>query len=105
MVAGVPVPLPLSASVAFRGQCHVVLSVGGGGLVVALVPAGQGSAIIHRHWGGRRASHAAHSPRHSPKSGLGLRALGPRGSSGDAGGRTTRWTPVMAVISCVPRKA
>ena len=42
--------------------------------------------------------------RHSSQSGAGLRALGPRGSSGDAGRSRTRWTPVTAVTSCVRRK-
>ena len=63
-----------------------------------------GSAAIHRHWEGRRGSHAAHASRHSSQSGTGLRALGPRGSSSGAGGSRTRWTPVTAVTSCVRRK-
>ena len=42
--------------------------------------------------------------RDSSQSGAGLRALGPRGSSGGGGGSRTRWTPVTAVNSCVRRK-
>ena len=60
--------------------------------------------VIHRHWGGRRVSHAAHTSRHSSQFGVGLRALGPRGSSGDAEGSRSRWTPVTAVTCCVCRK-
>ena len=77
---------------------------GGGGPAVASAPHGRGAAFIHRHWQGRRGSHAAHAPRHSPQSGAGPRALGPRGSSGGVGGSRTRWTPVTAVTSCVRRK-
>ena len=62
------------------------------GLVVEMFSGDQGSAAIHQHWGGRRMSHAARLPRHSSQSGLGLRALGPRGSSGGAGASRTRWT-------------
>ena len=65
---------------------------------------GEGPAGIDRHWEGRRGSHAAHALRHSSQSGAGLRALGPRGSFGGAGGSRTRWTPVTAVTSCVRRK-
>ena len=91
MVASVPVPLPVSPSVACRGQYRVVLWGGEAeGLVVVLVPGGQGSTAIHRHWGGRQVSHAAHLPRDSSRTGVGLRALGPRGPSGDAGGTQTR---------------
>ena len=108
MVGGLSVPLPPSASVVSRGQFRVVLcgeEWGRGGLVVVLVPSGQGSVVIHRHWGGRRASHAAHTSRHSSQSGVGLRALGPRGSSGDTGGSRPRWTLVTALTSRVRRKA
>ena len=76
----------------------------GGGAAVALAPCGRGPVAIHQHWGGRRVSQAAHTSRHSSQSGAGLRALGPRGSSGAAEGSRTRWTPVTAVTSCVPRK-
>ena len=72
---------------------------------MVLVPSGHGSMVIHRHGGGRRASHAAHTSRHCSRSGVGFRALGPQGSSGDARGSHTRWTPVTAVTSCVRRKA
>ena len=50
-------------------------------------------------------SHAAHSRRHSSQFGVGLRALGPWSSSGDAGGSRTRWTAVTALTSWVRRKA
>ena len=81
-----------------------------GGPAVALAPCGRGPVAIHRHWGGRRVSHASHSSRHSSQSGAGLRALGPLGSSAGAEGSRTRWTPVTAVTSCgagrcVPRPA
>ena len=72
---------------------------------MVLVPCWQGLVVIGRHWGGGRVSHAAHTWRHRSQSGVGLRALGPRGSWGDAGGGRTRWTPVTAVTSCVRRKA
>ena len=72
---------------------------------MVLVPSGQGSVVIHGHWGGWRASHGAHTSRHSLQSGVGLRALGPWGSSGDARGSRTKWTPVTAATSCVCRKA
>ena len=72
--------------------------------MVLLVPGGQESAVIDQQWGGRLSSHAAHSPRHSSQSGLGLRAWGPQGSSRDAGGSRTGWTFVKAVTSCVCRK-
>ena len=77
---------------------------GGGGTPVASAPHGRGQAAIHRHWEGRRGSHAAHASRHSSQSGAGPRALGPRGSSGGVGGSRTRSTPVTAVTSCVRRK-
>ena len=77
---------------------------GDGGPAVASAPYGRGPAAIHRHWEGRRRSHAAHASRHSSQSGAGLRALGPQGSSGGAGGSRTRWTPVTAVTCCVCRK-
>ena len=79
---------------------------GGGdvGPAVALAPCGRGPVAIHWHWGGRWVSHAAHTLRHSSQSGAGLRALGPRGSSGGAEGSRTRWTPVTAVTSYVRRK-
>ena len=35
---------------------------------MVLVPRGQGLGVIHRHSGGKRASHAAHTPRHSSQS-------------------------------------
>ena len=69
-------------------------------LALVMVPGCQGSAIINRHWGGRRVSSAAQSPRHSSQS-----AVGPRGTSGDARGSRTRWNPVTQVTSCVCRKA
>ena len=77
---------------------------GGGGPAVASALHGRGPAAIHRHWEGRRGSHAAHASRHSSQSGAGPRALGPRGSSSGVGGSRTRWTPVTAVTSCVYRK-
>ena len=77
---------------------------GGGGPAVASAPHGRGPAAIHRHWEGRRGSHAAHAWRHSSQSGAGPRALGPRGSAIGVGGSRTRWTPVTAVTSCVRRK-
>ena len=77
---------------------------GGGGPAVASAPYGRGPAAIHRHWEGRRGSHAAHASRHLSQSGAGLRALGPQRSSGGARGSRTRWTPVTAVTSCVRRK-
>ena len=73
--------------------------------MVVVVPGGQGSVAIHWHWGGRRASHTSHSPRHSSQFGVGLRALGPQGSLSGAGVSRTRWTPVTAVTSWVRRKA
>ena len=72
--------------------------------MVVLVPSGQGSVVIHRLWGGRRGSHAAHTSRHSSQSEVWLTALGHGGSQGDARGSRTRWTPAMAVTSCVCRK-
>ena len=72
--------------------------------MVALTPCGREPVAIHRHWGGRWVSHAAHTSRHRSQSGAGLRALGPCGSSGGAEGSRTRWTPVTAVTSCVRRK-
>ena len=54
--------------------------------MVVMVPGGQGSAAIQQHWGRSQVSHPAQSPRHSSQSGVGLRALGPRGSSGGAAG-------------------
>ena len=78
---------------------------GGGGLVVVVVPGGQGPVAIHWHWGGRRASLSAHSPRHSPQSGPGLRALRPRGSSGVAGGGRTRWSHPSRRKACTPSRA
>ena len=67
-------------------------------------PRTAGGPAIHRHWEGRRGSHAAHASRHTSQSGAGPRALGPRGSSSGVGGSRTRWTPVTAVTSCVRRK-
>ena len=64
------------------------------GAAVVLAPCGQGPVVIHRHWGGNQVSYAAHTSRHSSQSAAGLRALGLRGSSGDAGGSRTRWTPI-----------
>ena len=77
---------------------------GGGGPAVASAPYGRGPAAIHRQWEGRQGGHAAQASRLSSESGAGLRAPGPRGSSGGAGGSRTRWTPVTAVTSCVRRK-
>ena len=77
---------------------------GAAGLAVASAPHGQGPAAIHRHWEGRRGSHAAHASRHSSQSGAGPRALGLRGSSSGVGGSRTRWTPVTVVTSCARRK-
>ena len=77
---------------------------GGRGPAVASAPHGRGLAAIHRHWEGRRGSHAAHASRHSSQSWAGPGALGPRGSSGGVGGSRTRWTPVTAVTSCVRRR-
>ena len=77
---------------------------GGGGSAAASAPHGWGPVAIHRHWEGRRGSHAAHASRHSSQSGAGLRTLAPRGSSGGAGGGRTRWTPVPAVTPCIRRK-
>ena len=71
---------------------------------MALAPCGRRPVVIYRHPGGRWVSHAAHTSRHSSQSGAGLRALGPRGSSGGAEGSRTRWTPVTAVTSCVRKK-
>ena len=72
---------------------------------MVVAPGCQGLVAIHWHWGGRQASHSAHTPHHSSQSGVGLRALGPLVSWGVAGGSRTRWTPVTAVTSCVRRKA
>ena len=47
--------------------------------MVVMVPGGQGSEAIHRHWGGRRVSDSAHSPRHSSQSPVGLTVWAPRG--------------------------
>ena len=55
--------------------------------VVVVAPGGHGPVAIHRHWGGRRASHSAHALRHSSQSGAGSRALGLRGRSGLPGER------------------
>ena len=86
--------------------CAGGMGAGGrGGLAVVSAPCGQGPVVIYWHWGGRPVSSAAHTLRHRSRSGAGHRALGPRGLSGDAGGRRTRWTPVTAVTSCVRRKA
>ena len=85
-------------------QCFAGGGGEGGGAAVRLAPCGRGLVAIHRHWGGRWVSHAAHTSRHSSQSGAGLRALGPRGLSGGAEGSRTRWTPVSAVTSCVRRK-
>ena len=71
---------------------------------MALAPCGRGPVAIHRHWVRRRASHAAHTSRHSSQSRAGLRTLAPRGSSDGAQGSRTRWTPVTALTSCVRRK-
>ena len=57
------------------------------GPAVASAPYGRGPAAIHRHWEGRRGSHAAQASHHSSQSGAVLRALGPRGSSGGARGK------------------
>ena len=71
---------------------------------LALALCGRGPMAIHRHWRGGWVSHAAHTSRHNSQSWVGLRALGPRGSSGGAEGSRTRWTPVTAVTPCVRRK-
>ena len=63
---------------------------GGGGGGLLMVPGGQGSVAIHRHWGGGRAGQSAHLQRHSSQSWVGLRELGPRGSSVGAEGSRTR---------------
>ena len=86
-------------------QCSAGVRRGGeGGPAVVLTPCRRGPVAIHRHWGGRWVSHAAHTSRQSSQSGAGHRALGPRGSSGCAEGSRTRLTPVTAVTSCVRRK-
>ena len=59
---------------------------GGGGPAVASAPHGLGPAALHRHWEGRRGSHATHVSRHSSQSGSGPRALGPGGPSALPGG-------------------
>ena len=107
-----PSPLLPGASVLCRGQCCALLrrgeggrGGGEGGTAVELAPCGRGPVAIHRHWGGVSVSQAAHTSCHSSQSGAGLRALGPRGSPGGPEGSRTRWTPVMAVTSCVRRKA
>ena len=76
----------------------------GGGLAVVVVPGRQGPLAINGYWGGRRANQAAQSPRRSPQSGVGLRALGRRGSSDGAAGSRTRWTTVTAVTSWIRKK-
>ena len=87
-------------------QCSAGREVGRrGGAGGGVGPVRAGVLVIHRHWGVRRVSHAAHTWRHSSQSGVGLRALGLRRSSGGAEGVRTRWTPVTAVTSCVRRKA
>ena len=63
-----------------------------------------GTETIYRRWGSRRARGSAHSVRHSPGSGAGLRALGPQGLSGVTRGSRTRYTPQMEVISRTRRK-
>ena len=57
---------------------------------MTLAPCGRGPVAIHWHWVGRRVSHEAHTSPHSSQSGAGLRALGPRGSTGGAEGSRTR---------------
>ena len=69
-----------------------------------VAPGGHGPVVIHQHWGRRRATRSAHILCHSSQSGAGLRALGPQGSSGFAGGSHTRWSPLTAVASWVCRK-
>ena len=81
------------------------VSCRGRGHIVAVAPGGHGPVAIHLQRGGRRARNSAHTLRHSSQSRVGLRALGPRGSSGVAGGGRTRWTPVTASTSWVRRKA
>ena len=73
-------------------QVHRWVAVGsvvrcwaGGGLIVVVAPCSQRPVAIHRHWGGRQATHSAHTPHHSLQSGLGLRTLGPWASSGVTG--------------------
>ena len=53
---------------------------------MVLVLCGQGSVVIHWHPGGRRASHVANTSRHRSQSGVGLRALGPKGRRAMPGG-------------------
>ena len=68
MVAGVSVPLPPISGVPWAVPCSAARGGGGderGGLAVVLVPFQQGLVVIHRHWGGRPASHAADTSRHS----------------------------------------
>ena len=60
---------------------------------MVLVLCGHGLVVIHRHWGGRRASHAAYTSRHGSQSGAGLRALGPQGLCVFAGRRAPRPAP------------
>ena len=108
MVAGAPfhyLPVHLCRAVGSAVQCSAGGRGGGGGGPAAVsAPYGRGPVAIHRHWEGRRGSHAVHASRHCSQSGAGLGALCPRGSSGGAGGSRTRWTPVTAVTSCVRKK-
>ena len=84
--------------------CGALRGGGGEGVGGRLWRQPRGPAAIHRHWQGRRGSHAAHASHHSSQSGAGPRALGPRGSSSGFGGSRTRWTPVTAMTSCAHRK-
>ena len=52
---------------------------GEGGGAVAVVPGNHGPVVIHRHQGGRRASHSADTLRNTSQSGAELRALRSRG--------------------------
>ena len=94
------------SAVPWAVPCGALRGGGGEGVgeAVASAPHGRGPAAIHRHWEGRRGSHAAHASRHSSQSAAGPRTLGPRGSWSGVGGGRTRWTPVTAVTSCVRRK-
>ena len=78
---------------------------GGGGAGCGCGSGRSGAMAMHRHLGGRRPSHSAHTLHHSSQSGGGLRALGPVGLSRVAGGSCTRRIPVRVVTSGVHRKA
>ena len=100
-----PVPLYPLASLAWCGQCHVVLREGGG---VAGGGVGSGWSGVGGHPPalGREAG-VPRGPHVGSKLPIwgGAQGPGPPGSSGDAGGSRTRWTPVMVPTSCNRRKA